>query len=91
MTERIDHAKAADELMRKLASAPATDDEHDVEWGFREAQVHATLALVEQQRIANLIEIARFDHHVEGDARLYTNLEASAKWRNEAAEALGLS
>lgn len=55
MTERINHAKAADELMRKLASAPATDDEHDVEWGFREAQVHATLALVEQEHIANHI------------------------------------
>lgn len=65
MNERIDHAKAADDLMRKLATAPATDDAHDVEWGFREAQVHATLALVEQQRIANLISLMQMQEEID--------------------------
>ena len=41
-----------------LALDPAADDRwHDVSRAVTRAQVHATLALVEQQRIANLISI----------------------------------
>lgn len=89
MTERIDHAALALTLRNNIRPDEMADVD-TANW-LAMAQVHATLALVEQQRIANLIEIARFDHHAEGDTRLYTTLDASGKWRNEAAEALGLS
>lgn len=53
--ERIDHAR---EAARVLSVIPAGDDPAYVN-AMSYAQVHATLALVEQQRIANLIEYAR--------------------------------
>jgi hypothetical protein len=56
-----------------------------------EAQVHATLALVEQQRIANLIELARFSHTTASGETLTTNMNGATNWRDQAAEALGLS
>ena len=52
--EKIDHA--AEAAMRLTIGA--TDA----------AQVHATLALVEQQRIANLIALAQFGGEVSGEA-----------------------
>lgn len=64
MTERIDHTGWAREFIR--AAENAFDDEVTID--AREAptvaenialaQVHATLALVEQQRLANLITLA---------------------------------
>ena len=50
MTERIDHAAEALALINHPYPAPPTY--------LAEAQIHATLALVEQQRIANLITVA---------------------------------
>ena len=61
MTARIDHAAAA--------SAIAADGPGGMENPYMVlAQVHATLALVEQQRIANILSAAHlpadvFDHH----------------------------
>jgi hypothetical protein len=78
MTERIDHAAEARELLENYAP------------DYMVAQVHATLALVEQQRIANLIAISQFNHVADDQTRIYTDLEAAIAWRNEAAEALGL-
>lgn len=49
MSERIDHAAAAARLVAESV-VPSTDAEL-----IGVAQVHSTLALVEQQRIANLI------------------------------------
>lgn len=88
-TERIDHAAKARFWIEREANmnAPYVPSET----GFALAQVHATLALVEQQRIANLIELARFRHEGEDDQSIFTAIEASAKWRKEAAEGLGLA
>lgn len=89
MTERINHA----------ATAVAKDQEAMTRRRFwaswrwqRSAQVHATLALVEQQKIANLIALQR--HEVEWDvnlsgSRLYLN-DGSEDLKPEVAEALGL-
>lgn len=49
MTEHIDHAAEARRIMSKPWSVESKAA------AFAEAEVHATLALVEQQRIANLI------------------------------------
>ena len=57
MSERIDHAAEA-----RIQLEGAQDLEAPFCWGaFAAAQVHATLALVEQQRIANLIALAGVD------------------------------
>ena len=54
MSERIDHAA---EARRILSDVKPYEDQH-LEVGMGSAQVHATLALVEQQRIANIIDVA---------------------------------
>ena len=51
--ERIDHAAIALELVSDVALEVRTDEEMVLDVPV--AQVHATLALVEQQRIANLM------------------------------------
>ncbi|WP_323986248.1 hypothetical protein [Microbacterium plantarum] len=55
MTKRMDHAAEARRALRAAAEDPA-DIEGTDPW-LLAAQVHATLALVEQQRIANLIAL----------------------------------
>lgn len=55
MTDRIDHAAEAVGL---LALAVAAQHQGDPRHLIATAQVHATLALVDQQRIANLIALA---------------------------------
>ncbi|EYT61650.1 hypothetical protein [Microbacterium sp. UCD-TDU] len=96
MTERIDHAAEAMALFNsEFGTKPnylpyeTADAQHLL--NILGAQVHATLALVEQQRIANLLTMAQFDHAIEDGVRLYTDLEWSAKLRQEAGERLGLS
>ena len=54
MTERIDHYAAAVEMLK---DAQAAQDLSMVGIIAQGAHVHATLALVEQQRIANLIAV----------------------------------
>lgn len=60
--ERIDHAGEATKLLGSVYS-----DDPEILDGIR-AQVHATLALVEQQRIANEIALrqAKFELGVDG-------------------------
>ncbi|WP_336633576.1 MULTISPECIES: hypothetical protein [unclassified Microbacterium] len=53
MSDRIDHAAEASRLLARRALDPALD--------IARAQVHATLALVEQQRTANLIAVATWN------------------------------
>ena len=53
MTERIDHAAEAVNFLGAVTYDTHGDDDRKVQL----AQVHATLALVEQQRIANLIAL----------------------------------
>lgn len=60
MTERIDHvAEALRE--RAYAESPGPGDPTLATNWLLSAQVHATLALVEQQRIANLIALHNAD------------------------------
>jgi hypothetical protein len=87
MSERIDHAeKARTELdflhawMGEEGSTEATQLA-----SVHEAQVHATLALVEQQRIANILTLVSL-HAANADAlNRYPGLFVDIK------EALGLS
>lgn len=55
MTERIDHAAEARKTLDHTLSYCETDDNTEALVNVSAAQVHATLALVEQQRIANLL------------------------------------
>lgn len=56
MSERIDHAAEAVRLIELSSVPPYTDESRTL---LAAAQVHATLALVEQQRIANLIALSQ--------------------------------
>lgn len=66
MTERIDHAAEAREFLALARTIPSAEDETNpaAHLAILEAQAHATLALVEQQRIANLIALADARHLV---------------------------
>lgn len=87
MTERTDHAAIARML---LESVPQEEDAARASAVALTALVDATLALVEQQRIANLLAIAQFSHRTEG-GRIFTSENSATKWRAEAGKALGLS
>lgn len=79
--EKIDHAAKAEELLSKNPGDPAIGPE----WGAVLAQTaaaHATLALVEQQRIANLIAYGR-GYSVQ---RLVRGSEVIHQWRPSSAE-----
>lgn len=54
MTERIDHAAEATRIHAKVREAAQGVTTEEM---LASAQVHATLALVEQQRIANTLKI----------------------------------
>ena len=56
MSDRIDHTARAYGVLRSVGSVSMAPDEATV--SVIAAQTHATLALVEQQRIANLIALA---------------------------------
>ncbi|MFJ6429682.1 hypothetical protein [Microbacterium maritypicum] len=93
MTERIDHAAEAQKHIDWAHEQQSMEGQFDetVQHNATLAVAEATLALVEQQRIANLLTMAQFDHAIEDGVRLYTDLEWSAKLRQEAGERLGLS
>ena len=55
MSERIDHAVMADLCLDEAAHSIGLDEFAYADIRVKAAQVHATLALVEQQRISNLI------------------------------------
>lgn len=72
----IDHAATAESANQYAMQRPFWES-----WRWhRKAQVHATLALVEQQRIANLIALAQMRsevNEVEGQAE---SLASEALW-----------
>lgn len=94
MTDRIDHAAEA----RRLTSAVTTRDWAEesppyVDRRTAVARVHATLALVEQQRIANLIALANGDTHLSTTAYSQLAVEPGirpAEFRPDIAAALGV-
>lgn len=87
MTKRIDHAVEARKVLEDLEPHRGQHLELDSQL----AQVHATLALVEQQRIANVIALHR--HEVEYDVgwdRSYLYESGTDDLFQEMKEALGL-
>lgn len=101
MTERIDHAAEAVKHIEWAHNQQAEQGEFDftVRDNALIAQVHATLALVEQQRIANIIAIA---NNVSDDPEVMVTAGERAAWvalceedsphdlRKEIKEVLGL-
>ena len=65
MTERIDHAAEA-QRHREYAESPGPGDPTLATNWLLSAQVHATLALVEQQRIANLLTYIALPMEIHG-------------------------
>lgn len=63
MADRIDHAAEARKAIESAypIALPYDSAEAQYHGALMEAQVHATLALVEQQRIANLIAVATWN------------------------------
>ena len=53
MSERVDHASKARNILHAFPCDEITDPQEAIAW----AQVHATLAGVEQARIANLLKL----------------------------------
>jgi len=102
MIERIDHAAEAREYLADTRDFIVNITEPSVYAlrvaanGFAEAHVHATLALVEQQRIANLIALGEF-RIAPGDVAHFRHIvaqpsgEYSLTVSPQIAEALGLS
>lgn len=93
MTERIDHVA---EAMQHISWAHEQQErEGDMGNVPRDdallAQVHATLALVEQQRIANLIALAR-PHKLRNGAEVSHTVHdhVTGLLRPDVAEAVGL-
>lgn len=58
MSDRIDHAALAGQMARDALSTSRSGAQVIAGMLAATAQVHATLALVDQQRIANLIALA---------------------------------
>ena len=101
MSERIDHIS---EAQRYLNDLKTLEGQH-LELDMHMAQVHATIALVEQQRIANRIALAttiasvEMEYkqngcraHLAGDTGLfnYTQSPDGASLKPEIKEALGI-
>lgn len=63
MADRIDHAAEARKAIEYAYPIVLPYDSAEAQYhgALMEAQVHATLALVEQQRIANLIAVATWN------------------------------
>ncbi len=88
---RIDHAKEARRALRAAAETPSDVETVADPW-ILSAQVHATLALVEQQRIANLIALWQGspvlgEYVLEGTDSLFSELD---QLNPEIAAALGI-
>jgi outer membrane protein TolC len=79
---RIDHANEARRAVSQTLGYAETDENTGALVGIAAAQVHATLALVEQQRIANLITLATLSGEYDENTDLL-RIEAVAslvKW-----------
>lgn len=89
MSERIDHEARALEWIRAVDGQKARTTQACAQL----AVASATLALVEQQRIANLVEMAQsplFNAYGGSNPALDLLMEKSGSIRPEAAAALGI-
>ena len=68
MSNRIDHAGEARRFLASAGEPGADMSAHTATSRAARAQAHATLALVEQQRIANLIALMESNHASTNDA-----------------------
>lgn len=89
MSDRIDHAVAA---LKALGQIRGVDEATNQVTLAIEAQVHATLALVEQQRTANLIAVSANAARMvaEGLTDAPTYVRAHEKWDPQIREGLRL-
>lgn len=82
------HKDEAEELL--AGASPSSVDPDFAHWYLARAQVHATLALAEQQRIANLIALA--DSSIKTFDWIFgVDLDATTRLREQIIEALGLN
>lgn len=99
---RIDHAYEARDCLDKAEEVAHTDEFAVADLNVKAAQVHATLALVEQQRIVNLIALAehaqrRYGNYAGEAGGVGTIFsygetpESNMRVREDIREALGLS
>lgn len=68
MTKRIDHAANAVTCLYEVGDLTGLEEFARADLMVKVAQAEATLALVEQQRVANLIELSRMSSGVCVDA-----------------------
>ena len=93
MTDRIDHAALAAQMARDALSTSRSGAQVIAGMLAATAQVHATLALVDQQRVANLIALAGPRNPILRDQVAEDAAEALGGWhevRPEIAAALGI-
>ncbi len=90
-TGRLDHAAAARATLNALEEMSPTEPMSTAMGLIAVGQVHATLALVEQQRIANLIALGQYTI-VPGEMPIYRGVIFEGEnVKPEIREALGLS
>lgn len=90
MSGRIDHATESRGLLYYATEAVPPGPSEMRSTYIAEAQVHATLALVEQQRVANLIALAQVTI-VPGDMPVMRGIIwEGERLRSDIREALGL-
>jgi len=91
MTKRIDHVAAAESDIASADDALETGADDVASAIAAIAQVHATLALVEQQRIANTIALAGWqDFGSDGRQARIASFNLDGTLREDIREGLGL-
>lgn len=89
MTDRIDHAALAAQMARDALSTSRSGAQVIAGMLAATAQAHATLALVEQQRVANLIALAGSRNPILREQVAEDAAEALATFHEHADLALG--
>ena len=89
MTDRIDHAALAAQMARDALSTSRSGAQGIAGVLAATAQVHASLALVDQQRVANLIALAGPRNPILRDQVAEDAAEALATFHEHADLALG--
>lgn len=90
MTDRIDHAAEATESLRRMPEAVQRAGAVSADALVKAAQVHALLALVEQQRISNLIALEKSRSWLSRHANKTLTGDIDDSMNPEIAAALGI-
>ena len=98
MTDRIDHAALAAQMARDAVSTSRSGAQVIAGMLAATAQVHASIALVEQQRISNLISLASSTDSISARAQAEITLfervtrgsDLALRIRPDIAAALGI-